>query len=161
MACGKGFIESVKEYKGAKPSVWLKCVLREIKWAWQRAWRGFDDSEVIDVAGAFFERTERLLKAFRDSDNYGCFPRLDGTNEYMSEAETYALLTEMIRVFENTDDDVCYEEMYGVNPYEDPVFNLDNKDEYWRRVKACAKEAERYRILAREMFVKWLPYLWT
>ena len=160
MACGKGFIESIKEYKGAKPSVWFEGFFREVKYAWQRAWRGYDDSEVWDIEGTFMVRTEKVLRAFRDRDGYGCFPRLDGTNDYMSEAETCAVLTEMIQAFRCADDDVCYEEMYGISPFVDPLMNTSNK-EGWRRANECAKETERNRVRAIEMFVKWLPYLWS
>ena len=143
MACGQGFIESLKEYKGAKLSVWIQGFFRELKLAWQRAWRGYDDTEVWDIEGAFLVRTEKILRAFRDRDGYGRFPRLDGTNDYMSEEETFAILSEMIQAFKCADDEACYEEMYGVSPYQDIVLNLSNKDEGWRRINACAKETEK------------------
>lgn len=37
----------------------------ELRYAWQRAWRGYDDVEIFDLSFAFFCRMPVLLRQFK------------------------------------------------------------------------------------------------
>ena len=53
----------------------LRFKLKNLKWeliyAWQRAWRGYDDMDVIEIQWTFVERCKKTLK---DLHNATCRP---------------------------------------------------------------------------------------
>ena len=59
-----------KNHKGEKLYHKLKYLRRELKYAWQRAWRGYDDIVVWSTFSSFLEWIIPVLKDF-ERDNIG------------------------------------------------------------------------------------------
>lgn len=148
--------------KGARLSFRIKEFCWELRYAWQRAWRGYDFTDVFELGFNFVERMPFLLREFKKY-NDALFPNIDDNgklpSEYKSidelsltEEETDAILDEMIFYFENCNEDVVYERLYGIDPYKDE-FNY----EQW---KVANEERDRCWKEAMRLFSKWSGYLW-
>ena len=67
-----GLREFKKTYKDCSLRYKAKELYWQLKYAWQRAWRGYDDVEVFELSGRFTERMLLILKDFR-KNNVGLF----------------------------------------------------------------------------------------
>lgn len=57
----------LKDYKRMLIRHKIKEVIRELKYAWQRAWRGYDDTEVWNIDFAIKNRLIALLQDYKKS----------------------------------------------------------------------------------------------
>lgn len=130
----------------------LKWKIRELYWqlryAWQRAWRGYDYTDVFELGFNFVDKMPALLKEFKEN-NVGLFYDTD-TNTTLTKEETDSIIDEMIYCFENCDEDHVYERLYGVKPWEDE-FDLDKSF-------TCMDERNACWTKAMSLFSKWLWY---
>lgn len=151
-----------KNLKGRGIKWKVKEVYWQLRYAIQRAWRGYDAVDVCDLGFAFVERMPFLLREFKKHNN-ALFPNVNDNWEFpteftkeeqysLTEEETDAILDEMIFYFENCDEDVVYKRLYGISPYEDN-YNFD-------RWKAAEEERRRCWREAMRLFSKWSMYLW-
>lgn len=151
-----------KNLKGRGLKWKIKEVYWQLRYAIQRAWRGYDSVDVFDLGFAFVERMPFLLREFKKhndalfpnvNDNWEFPPEFTKEEQYsLTEEETDAILDEMIFYFENCDEDVVYKRLYGISPYEDN-YNFD-------RWKAAGEERRRCWREAMRLFSKWSMYLW-
>ena len=140
--------------KGASFRYKVKELYWQLRDAWQRAWRGYDYTDVFELGFNFVERMPTLLRDFKEN-NVTLFPDLDNPDRIsLTEEETNAVLDEMIFYFENCDEDVVYERLFGVNPYdENEKYNHERWVEASKERKRCWSEAMR-------LFAKWSSALW-
>lgn len=106
----------------------LKHRLRELKWnlkyAWQRAWRGWDSRDMFNMDISFIERYKEILKYFR-KHHHGLFNipleyQQDFNNRlHFNEEETDAIIDMMIYHLEMMDEDNVEKVVYGTNVYDD------------------------------------------
>lgn len=130
----------------------IKTLCYELRYAWQRAWRGYDDTDVFELGSNFAKRMSVLLREFKEYNDC-LFPDLDRNDgSSLTEAHTNAIIDEMIFYFDNCDEDVVYKRLYGSEPYEDGYSHAK-----WKRVtdecKSCWDEAMK-------LLSKWAECLW-
>ena len=77
-----------KNLEGASLGYRLRHNRYERKYAWQRSWRGYDDSMVFDMNDTFIELYREILKDFKEN--------LHGYPGTMTEEEWNDILDEMI-----------------------------------------------------------------
>jgi len=77
-----------KDLEGASLGYRLRHIRYELKYAWQRVWRGYDDSMVFDMNDTFIELYREILKDFKEN--------LHGYPGTMTEEEWNDILDEMI-----------------------------------------------------------------
>lgn len=145
----KGVLKNTK-------SMSLKWKIKELYWqlryAWQRAWVGYDYTDIFELGFNFVERMPFLLKEFKEN-NIALFPDLDNpSNLSLTEEETDAIIDEMIFYFENCDEEVVYKRLYGVDSFD---------DEYvYEKWKIVNEEVNRCWNEAMKLFSKWSMFLW-
>lgn len=90
----------------------LKDIYYEFKYAWQRAWRGYDDTEIFATNNTFMERYEAILShSLKVHHGYPA----DMTNE-----EWEHVLIKMINLLKMMD-----EEEYEIDNYEEIMLKTD------------------------------------
>ena len=142
----------LKRTKGSGLKWKIKTVYWELRYAWQRAWRGYDFTDVFELGFNFVERMPFLLREFK-KHNDALFPSLDDPTRFsLTKEETDAILDEMIFYFENCNENFVYKRLYGIDPYE---------DEYdFEKWKAAVEEMRRCWNEAMRLFSKWSMCLW-
>lgn len=142
----------LKRTKGSGLKWKIKTVYWELRYAWQRAWRGYDFTDVFELGFNFVERMPFLLKDFK-KNNIALFPALDDPERFsLTEEETDAVLDELIFYFENCNEDFVYKRLHGIDPYEDE-YNYEKWKAAYEEMNRCWKEAMR-------LFSKWSMCLW-
>ena len=125
-----GLKGSWRETKGCKLRYRLKELRWNLKYAWQRVWRGWDDTEKFAMGGNFMERMKGILQAYR-KNHMGLF---NISNEYrhmynnrlfFNEEETNTIIDIMIYHLEMMDEDYVEKVLYGKNIY-DIDYNFSN-----------------------------------
>ena len=141
-----------KNLKGRGIKWKIKEIYWQLRYAIQRAWRGYDAVDVFDLGFALVERMPFLLREFK-KHNDALFPDLDNPERFsLTEEETDAVLDEMIFYFENCDENTVYKRLYGVDPLE---------DEYvYDRWKVALEERSRCWKEAMGLLSKWSGCLW-
>lgn len=147
-----GFKGVLKSTKGMGLRLRIETVYWQLRYAWQRAWIGYDSTDVFELGFNFVERMPFLLRDFKKYNN-ALFPDLDnGFGAALTEEETDAVLDEMIFYFENCNEDYVYKRLYGIDPYE---------DEYdYEKWKVANEETNRCWKEAMRLFSKWSMCLW-
>jgi hypothetical protein len=101
--------------------------LKELKWnlkyAWQRAWRGWDSRDMFNIDTSFIERQKTILKEYRIK-HHGLFTvpeeyRNDFNKLYFDEKETDMIIDTMLYHLELMDEDNVEKLLYGKNVYDD------------------------------------------
>ena len=121
MAIGlKGSLNDIKNYS-------FKGKIREIKWqlyyAWQRAWRGYDDRDMFCMDAMFIDKYKCILKDY--NKNRHCL--FNVPEEYrdvfnkinFNDDETCAIIDTMLFHLEMMDEDHVEKVLYGKNVYDD------------------------------------------
>ena len=132
-----GLNSFLERTKGASLRYKLRELWWQLRYAWQRAWRGYDFTDVFELGYNFTAKMPVLLTEFL-KNNVGLFYDTEADKQ-LDEEETNAVIKEMIFYFEN-----CYED----GEY-DP--------EKWESVRI---ELERCRAEALRLFSKWCFHLW-
>lgn len=112
-----------KETKGGRFIYRLKELKWEIKYAWQRAWRGWDARDMFAMNSMFIEKYKSILKYYKEN-HWGLF---NVPNEYkdtfnklhFNEEETDMIIETMIFHLEMMDDEYVEKKLYGKNIYDD------------------------------------------
>ena len=142
-----GLNSFLERTKGAS----LRYKLRELRYAWQRAWRGYDFTDVFELGYNFTAKMPVLLTEFL-KNNVGLFYDTEADKQ-LDEEETNAVIKEMIFYFENCDEDHVYQRLHQNRYYEDGEYD----PEKWESVRV---ELERCRAEALRLFSKWCFHLW-
>jgi hypothetical protein len=101
----------------------IKNLRWELRYAWRRAWYGYDDMDIIEMNTTFIERYKAILKDYRKS-HMGLFnvpeEYRDVYNKlFFDEEETDAIIDTMIFHLEMMDEDYVEKKLYGKNVYDD------------------------------------------
>lgn len=141
-----------KLLKGAGVRWKLKETYWQLRYAFQRAWYGYDSTDVFELGFNFVNRMPALLREFK-KNNIALFPDLDNPDRYsLTEEETDVILDKMIFYFENCNEDHVYKRLFGVEFWEDE-FDFEKHKAVAAEVDVCWREAMR-------LFSKWSMCLW-
>ena len=162
---------SLKSLKGCSLKYKIKSIRRNLRYAWQRAWRGYDDTDVFDFNSNFNEKIIEILKhlkKYREGrwwvpDEYEKI--IKGTEylpvagkEIFSEDQVDAILDTMIFHFKMCDEDYVIEKLYGHKIADAPMINdkfLINYD-----YKKIGKIIKQNQDAALKLFVLLFDNLW-
>ena len=103
------------KYKGCRFLYKLKQLRWELRYAWRRAWKGFDDQDIFNLNDQFIDRMIVLLTEY-NTHNISLFvdPKSPkGELKYFTEEETRQVVEQMIWYFENCKQEVVGERLYG------------------------------------------------
>lgn len=139
-----GLREFKTEYRNCSFRYKIKELYWQIKYAWQRAWRGYDDVEVFELSGRFTERMLPILKDFR-KNNIGLF---GNGKRWLSENETNQIIDAMIFHLENSD----------ANGWVDLIEAYDDK--YYEDIRTYEMLARLHEKEFLRLFCKWFDSLW-
>lgn len=105
------------KYKGCKFRYKLRQLRWEFRYAWRRAWEGFDDVDIFNLDDQFIDRMIVLLTEY-NKHNISLFVDPEspkGELKYFTEEETCRVVEKMIWYFENCKEEVVGERLYGEN----------------------------------------------
>ena len=108
----------------------LKNLRWELRYAWRRAWYGFDDMDTIAMYASFIERYKAILKDYRK--HLHCLFTVpeeykDIYNKlYFNEEETEIIIETMIYHLEMMNEDHVEKVLYGKNVYDDDYEIAEN-----------------------------------
>lgn len=146
----------LKDYPKMVRGAGLRFRVRELYWqlryAWQRAWRGYDSCDVFNLGFKFVNKMPVLLREFKEHNVALFVDHSMGIMSFLTKEETDSILDEMIFYFENCNEDNVYKRMYGSNPGE--------KEYSWEEIKAANEERNRCWKEAMRLFSKWSEQLW-
>lgn len=150
-----GLKNALHKPKGQHVWYWIPDLMWQIRYAWQRAWRGYDDTDVFELGFNIVAKMPALLREFKEN-NVGLFYDYENDRNF-TEEETDAILDELIFYFDNCDEDYVYTRLFGIDPYDDME---NDKDLWWGRTIIAAKEYNRCWDEAVRLFAKWSGQLW-
>ena len=137
------------KYKGCKFSYKLKQLRWELRYAWRRAWEGFDDQDIFNLFDQFIDRMIVLLTEY-NKHNVSLFVDPEspkGELNYFTEEETRQVVEKMIWYFENCKEEVVGERLYG-------------EDWMVKDVKSIYDEMLRCKNIAFKMLSDYFYQLW-
>lgn len=114
-----GLKGSWKRTKGERLKFRLQNLKWELKYAWQRAWRGYDAIDVFNMDFRFIEKYKEILKHFKET-NMGLFCVPEKYKETLgknifTEEETDMIIDMMIYHLEMMDEDHVEKILYEQN----------------------------------------------
>lgn len=145
----------------------LKWKIKNLKWelryAWKRAWDGYDDMDMIELFDCFIERYKAILKDFR-KHHYGLFlvPReyRESLNKIeFDEEETDVIIDMMIFHLEMMDENYVEKILYGKNIDDDDYEICMGKDAI-DRAKRIHSVMEQNKDAFMELFRLFFYQLW-
>lgn len=108
----------------------MKCY--QIKWAFQRIIKGYDEKDVYDFHDTFVKKMVLILQEYQKYNAQWWIPEmlqnLFPQKQYFSKEQTEAILDVMINHFKMSDEEYVLQLLYG----EHSSYLLDYKD--WERV---------------------------
>lgn len=117
----------------------IKNLRWELRYAWRRAWRGYDDMDIIEMYYTFIERYKAILKDYRKK-HMGLFnvpeEYRDAFNDrlFFDDDETNAIIDTMIFHLKMMDEDYVEKVLYGKNVYDDDYEIIGNMFERHKRI---------------------------
>ena len=99
-----------------------------MRYAWQRAWRGYDFTDVFELGYNFTTKMPVLLTEFL-KNNVGLFYDAEADKQ-LDEEETNAVIKEMIFYFENCDEDHVYQRLHQNRYYEDGEYDPESGSQF-------------------------------
>lgn len=134
---------------------WIPDLMWQVRYAWQRAWRGYDDTDVFELGFSFAAKMPVLFREFKEK-NISLFHDYEN-NKSFTEEETDAILDELIFYFENCDEEYVYRRLFGSESFDDLTID---KEIWWERTKIAAEEYNRCWDKAFKLFAKHSGQLW-
>jgi len=128
----------------------IRFLLKEIKYAWERAWFGYDALDIGDLGFRLAKRIKVLLSEFK-VNNDTLLQDPETGREYTAE-ETSRVLDEMIIAFDGCEEAVVY---YRLK--EEKEQRGDLSEIGWDEVKVIT---DRNRREALQLLSKWCFQLW-
>lgn len=128
----------LRDYLKTKKTSSLRCRIedlrRELKYAWQRAWYGYDCMDWIEMFACFIERYKAILKDYREK-HWGLLSvpeeYRDVFNKYsFDEVETDVIIDTMIYHLEMMDEDYVEKVLYGKNVNDYSIDRFEEFEEY-------------------------------
>lgn len=133
----------MKHYKGMSIRGKIDRLYGELRWAWQRAWRGYDDREVWGLNDVLRDRLIILLQNYKKiyhclwwcPDGYDwskvCEKDKFCDRYLFSEEQIDVILDTLIFYLKMSDENYCEKELFGNNIYDDD-YVIKNNNEYMR-----------------------------
>ena len=121
----------LKDYKGASIRYKIEGILDELKYAWQRAWRGYDDTEVWCIDWAIKAKLIALLQDYKknrhclwwcpDGYDWSEVCKQDGwIKRYCFSSEQMDIILDtFIFHLQMSDEDFVEKKLFGLNVYDD------------------------------------------
>ena len=137
------------KYKGCRFRYKLRQLRWELRYAWRRAWKGFDDQDIFSLYDQFIDRMIVLLTEY-NKHNVSLFVDPEspkGELNYFTEEETRQVVEKMIWYFENCKEEVVGERLYG-------------EDWMVKDVKSIYDEMLRCKNIAFKMLSDYFYQLW-
>lgn len=156
-----GLKGSWKELKGCSFRYRIKQLKWNLRYAWQRAWRGWDDVEVFNMDVSFIEKYKEILKYYRI--NHHCLFNVpeeyrDIFNKWhFNDVETNVIIDTMIFHLEMMNEDHVEKMLYGKNVYDD---DYDPKDYNIDKCKHISSIVDQNKNTFMELFNTFFWDLW-
>lgn len=155
----------LKDYLKSNKHSSLKCKIKNLRWelkyAWQRAWYGYDCMDWIEMFACFIERYKAILKDYREN-HWGL---LNVPEEYrdvfdkysFDEEETDVIIDTMIYHLEMMNEDHVEKVLYGKNIDD---YSLENFEEFEKYLKNNTLEKTNHKDAFMELFSLFFYNLW-
>lgn len=145
----KDFFVNSKKGK-IKPRHFFGELRWELKYAWRRAWRGYDDTDMFECFEMFRRRMIRILEDFiehghslltipNQSEHYNellkRFPK-----GYFDEENTNLIYQTMIFHLQMMDEDYVEKKLYGNNVYDDDYQICCRSEEEYKRIYSVMQQ---------------------
>ena len=163
---------SLKDLKGCSLKCKITSIRRNLKLAWQRAWKGYDDTDVFDFCFNFEEKIIEILEEYKSRRIAGWWvpekyqKQIKNTElspgfgyEEFSEEQINAILDTMIFHFKMTNEDYVMEKLYGHTIADAPMEGDKFKIDY--DYKKIGKITKQNREAALKLFVLMFDNLWN
>ena len=141
-----GLKGSMRQYEGCALGYKIKCIYHELKWAWQRVWRGYDDRDVWNLNDRLLDRLIVLLCDYKDSKHclWWCPEGYDWSKvcELDKHSDKYVFNEEQIDVIIDTF--IFHLRMCNSDYVEKKLFEKNVYDDNYKI--GCRTEKENYRI---------------
>lgn len=139
--------ERSKDYMGYRR---VRLLLKEIKYAWERAWYGYDSLDVGDLGFSLAKRMKVLLSEFKINND--TLLRDPETGREYTVDETNRVLDEMITAFDGCEEAVVYYRMK-----EEKKRRGDRSEIGWDEGKEItdSNRKEALRLLSKWCFQLW------
>lgn len=129
------------ELKGCRSTYIFTHVLRHLKWAWQRAWRGYDDLDVWGCCETMRDRLIDILIEYKKNRHldWSVVPEHEAyfNSLYYPSEWTDAILDTLIFHIKMSDKDYCLEVLY---PECDFLNGGHLSSDQWKRVWSVRKQ---------------------
>lgn len=99
----------------------IRDVVNEVRWAWQRVFRGWDDRVTWDICGYLSDKMPQWIRKMRDeSMGYPAGDEFESLSEADAVAKWNGILDGIAEGFEahNAEDDVTFESSKTLEQYE-------------------------------------------
>lgn len=147
---GKGLASVGERLRGDRLYYRIKDLAMEVRYAWQRAWWGYDDRAVYDLGPHLVDQMPILLKEFKRKGSIRL--RQPGALHCYSELESEQILNELIFYFQNCSESHVYQRLHGISRSEAAYDRA--------KVIAMKTECSRCRAEALRLFQTWCFALW-
>lgn len=130
---------------GYSPRFKIRTLREELKYAWQRAWRGYDDIDVWDIFERFRNRMIITLQDFlkthhglfwvpKQSEHYNDLGHLDNVSglRVFNEEETNIIIETMIYHLKMMDEDYVEKILFGSNIHDKDYDSSKRTRNDWR-----------------------------
>lgn len=144
-----------KKHKGARLRFRMREYMWDIRYAWQRAWRGYDNSDIFELGYNFIYKMPVLLSEYKKRNDCLFYDPDKNGGADLTKEEMDELLDRMIFLFENAgDNESSYIRLFGVGFMDDPT--PDKRD----RLIAAKEEQHKCYNEAMDLLKKWCLHLW-
>ena len=106
----------LKEIKGCGLRYKVRCVCWQLKYAWQRAWRGYDNTDVFNMAGNLREKMIVMLEEYNknrhvlfNKPNINLLQLANLDDVVITDEETSAVIEKMIDLLRKSDELYYYD----------------------------------------------------
>ena len=152
-----GLKKRLKLYKGCSIRYKVESLIRELKYAWQRAWRGYDDPEIWNMDAAIRNKLIVWLRAYKEN-RYCLWWCPDGYDwsqvcEKDKWVEGYNFSPEQMDIIIDTfifhllmsDEDYVEKKLYGNNAWDDD-YVVSNKKRNYKKIFNVRKQNQNAAI---------------
>ena len=142
----------LKDYKGMHFRYKIERILYELKYAWQRAWRGYDDTEIWDIDFTIKNRLITLLQDYKERcvclwwcpDGYDwskvCEYNKPACKYVFSKEQMDAIIDTFIFHLQMSDEDFVEKKLYGLNIYDDEYETGCRTYEDYKKISKVRKQ---------------------
>lgn len=142
-----------KKHRGARLRFRVKEYIWDVRYAWQRAWRGYDNSDIFELCYNFLNKMPILLSEYKKKNDTLFYDQ--DRKVYLTKTEMDELLDKMIFLFSNAgDNEPDYVRLFGISSYD------DQSPDKFDRLNTARLEQYRCYNEAMDLMKKWGLHLW-